>query len=161
MRTCPDGCSGCSKMSQSDLHRLLVVGVLEALEARYPEVPFEVDLQRNPGDPVPPIIAGFRPDVYAAAGTPAGPVVIAEAKTDSDLDTKHTYDQVVSFVAYLEQRDNARFILSVTGCGADRAKTLLRFVRQELQVTRTSISLYDTYDFWCIDRVGGKMWHLS
>ena len=87
--------------------------------------------------------------------------MIAEAKTDRDLDNKHTHNQVVSFIAYLERKGNGLFVLSVTGCGADHAKTLLRFIRQDIRVTHTDIAVFDSCDFWFIDPNGGKMWHLS
>ena len=148
-------------MSQSDIHRNLVIRVAEALEARYPGVSFTTDVQQIPGDAVPPNIGGFRPDVYACRKTSADPVVIAEAKTDRDLDNKHTHNQVVSFIAYLERKGNGLFVLSVTGCGADHAKTLLRFIRQDIRATHTDIAVFDSCDFWFIDPNGGRMWHLS
>lgn len=151
----------CFKMSQSDIHRNLVIRVAEALAVRYPGVSFTTDLQQIPGDAVPPVIGGFRPDVYACRRTSAGPVVIAEAKTDRDLDNKHTYNQVASFIAYLEQIGNGLFVLSVTGYGADHAKTLLRFIRQDVRVTYTGIAVFDSCDFWFIDPDGGRKWHLS
>ena len=83
---------------------------------------------RSPGDEVPPLIGGFRPDVYGRK-TSASSIVIAEAKTDGDLDNKHTHNQIKSFIDYLERRENSFFVLSVTGYGANRAKTLLRFMQ--------------------------------
>ena len=148
-------------MSQSDLHRNLVIRVAEALEVRHPGVSFTTDLQQIPGDVVPPIIGGFRPDVYAPRKSDADPVVIAEAKTDRDLDNRHTYNQVMSFITYLEQTSNGLFVLSVTGCVANRAKTLLRFICQDMRVTYSDIAVFDSCDFWFIDRDGGKTWHLS
>ena len=147
-------------MSQSDLHRHLVIQVVNALEARCPLFSFIADVQEKPGDAVPPLIDGFRPDVYASKESSRS-IVIAEAKTDGDLKRKHTDNQIVCFVKYLEQKRNGFFVLSVTGCGANRAKTLLRYVRQVTHATTTAIAVFDGCDFWLLDSSDGATWHLS
>lgn len=147
-------------MSQSEQHRNLVIQVVKVLESRYPLMSFIADVQQKPGAEVPPIINGFRPDVYARDKTGSS-VVIAEAKTDKDLDNKHTDNQIESFINYLEQTRNGFFILSATGYGANRAKTLLRFVRQITHITTTTIGVFDGCDFWLLDSGDGGTWHLS
>ena len=147
-------------MSQSEQHRNLVIQVVKVLEARDPLMSFIADVQQKPGDEVPPIINGFRPDVYAWKESDNS-FVIAEAKTDNDLKNKRTDNQVKSFLNYLEQKRNGFFILAVTGCRAGRAKTLLRFVRQITHVTRTTIAVFDGCDFWLLDSSDGVTWHLS
>lgn len=147
-------------MSQSEQHRNLIVQVVKALEVRCPLVSFISDVQQKPGDEVPPIINGFRPDVYARKESDNS-VVIAEAKTDNDLENKHTDNQIESFVSYLERRGNGFFILSVTGYRANRAKTLLRFLRQKTHITRTALAVFDGCDFWLLDSSDGVTWHLS
>ena len=147
-------------MSQSEQHKKLVIEVIHALELRCPSLSFIADVQQKPGDEVPPLINGFRPDVYARNQTGSS-VVIAEAKTDKDFDNKHTENQIKSFVNYLEQSRNGFFILSATGYGADRAKTLLRFMRRITHVTRTTIAVFDGLDFWLLDSSDGVKWHLS
>ena len=147
-------------MSQSEQHRNLVIQVVNALEARCPLMSFIADLQQKPGVEVPPVVNGFRPDVYARKKSDSS-VLIAEAKTYNDLKNKHTDNQIESFINYLEQRKNGFFILSVTGYGANRAKTLLRFIRQATHVTGTAIAVFDSCDFWLLDSNDGVSWHLS
>ena len=147
-------------MSQSEQHRNLVIQIVKVLETRYPLMSFIADVQQKPGDAVPPVIDGFRPDVYASKDSSSS-IVIAEAKTDGELDNKHTNKQVTSFINYLERRRNGFFVLSVTGCGANRAKTLLRFVRQVTHVTSTTIAVFDGCDFWLLDSSDGATWRLS
>ena len=148
-------------MSQSDKHRALVLETVRALENRYPQVSFVSDLQKTPGDPVPPIVDGFRPDVYSH--TLSGNLtVIAEAKTDGDLDNNHTDNQILSFVNHLERKGGGLFILSVTGLRADFAKTFMRFILLGTEVTNTQIMVFDTLDFWrYITTNGNFQWHLS
>lgn len=138
----------------------MVIEVVKALEARCPLMSIIVDVQHKPGEEVPPLIYGFRPDVYARKDTDNS-LVIAEAKTDNDLKNKHTDNQIESFINYLERRKDGVFVLSVTGCGANRAKTLLRFVRQGMHITSTTIALFDGCDFWLLDSSDGVTWHLS
>ena len=147
-------------MSQSDAHRNLVIQVVNALVSRHPRISILTDLQQNPGDDVTPVIGGFRPDVYARK-EPANSIVIAEAKTDRDLDNKHANDQIVSFINYLERFENGLLVLSVSGCAANRAKTLMRFMHQVTHVTKTRIEIFDGCDFWLLDSTGDISWHLS
>lgn len=149
-------------MSQSDQHRNLVISVVKALEIRYPLMSFCADLQQNPGDPLPPLIGGFRPDVFSGSrNDPENPIVVAEAKTDGGFENRHTENQVTSFINYLDKRGNGCLVLSVTGCGADRAKTFLRFMHKLKKVVNTNLVIYDGCDFWLLDSVGGITWHLS
>ena len=145
-------------MSQSDEHRKLVTQVAEVVTHQFPHLQIIIDIQSHPGDPVPPMICGYRPDLYAAN---RDFIAIAEAKTTKDLKSQHTYNQVASFLSYLEQKKNGYFILSVTDCGADRAKTLLRFICQQVHVRFTSISVFDSYDLWSLELADGKSWLLN
>ena len=146
-------------MSQSELHKSLVETVTAAIKKRHQGIVTTVDLQMQPGDELPPIIDGFRPDVYAR-NSQTGLIIIAEAKTDNDILNEHTYQQVTSFINYLERQKKAKLILAVTGIGANSAKTLLRFICRELNVKSTVIEVFDCCDFWLIDPNGWVKWHL-
>lgn len=133
---------------------------VQELESRHPQVSFTVDIQQRPGDPMPAIIGGFRPDAYAVLPVPPS-IIIVEAKTDRDLDNSHTDKQLAAFVAHLEQKKTGSLVLSVTGPRADDAKTVLRFLRQTAQVQYATLSVYDGCDLWSLDQDSGVMWHLS
>lgn len=147
-------------MSQSDAHRDLVQSIVEKLAQRYPGINLDADLQQFPGDELPPLIDGYRPDVYARQDH-KGLLVIAEAKTDNDVDNPHTRAQLTSFISYLEKQKQGCFVIVVTGVGATRAKTLLRFMRMELQVKNTKLKVFDTCDLWLLDSQGGVQWLLT
>lgn len=146
-------------MSQSDTHKWLVMQVAKALESRFPRLSIVTDLQKSPGDPIPPLIDGYRPDLYGRI-TVENSTVIAEAKTDSDLEKTHTYNQIETFISYLERKGDGLFVLSVTGCRADLAKTLLRFTRIRVQANTTNIAVFDGCDFWQLDPIGYITWRL-
>ena len=147
-------------MSQSDAHSDLVQSIVEKLAQRYPGINLNADLQQFPGDELPPLIDSYRPDVYGWQGD-EGLLVIAEAKTDHDIDNPHTRAQLTSFISYLEKQKQGCFILVVTGVGATRAKTLLRFMRVELQVKNTNLEVFDTCDLWSLDPESGVQWLLT
>ena len=134
--------------------------VADALRRRFSSMSFIVDVQQRPGDPVPPLIADSRPDVYATDQM-ASSTIIAEGKTVHDLDNKHTYKQLVSFATYLEHRSNGSLFLSVSGCAANRAKTLLRIVRDTTSAARTNFVVFDGCDFWTLALPTDTIWHLN
>ena len=138
-------------MSESEEHRSLVVKVRDVLHVLHPEGVHTTHLQRAPGDPIPPRLGGFRPDVLIRDGATR---IIADAKTDRDLDRKHTYDQAVSFVRYLERSKAGLFVLSVTARRADLAKTVLRFVYREIGPSRTKVAVFDECDLWLLQSNG-------
>ena len=147
-------------MSQSDEHRLLVLQLSEALAARHPGIFIIVDVQAVPGDTVPPILGGHRPDLYARLPD-CGALIIGEAKTPRDIDNEHTRSQIRAFIAHLEQNQDSQLVLATTGQGADSAKTLLRFMQMEDGRSKTRIQVFDTCDFWTLDSRTGVLWLLN
>lgn len=146
-------------MSRSESHDNLVREVMRALAHRFPNVSITADLQQEPGDEIPPVIDGFRPDVYAGKLEEVF-IVIAEAKTDNDIDNRHTRDQVTSFINHLDRKKKGLFVLAVNGHKSDLAKTVLRFVRMEIGGVRTEIEIFDGCDFWRLRSEGGTSWDL-
>lgn len=159
-------CKFFSKMSQSDAHSKLLYDVATALQARYPVTSVILDCPQQPGDPVPPIVFGHRPDVYVRTSDD-GPILIGEAKTDGEFtryggfSSKGTLRQVTCFINYLESKGQGLFALSVSGRRADRAKTVLRFLRQEICTVHTILAVYDGCDFWVLNSCGSVTWHLT
>lgn len=144
-------------MSESEEHRTLVRTVADMLRVLYPSASFVVDIPSQPGVAVPLTIGGFRPDVTVRGTTQNA---IAEAKTDNDLETKHTHDQLTSFIKSLEHSAGGLFVLSVSGWRADRAKTVLRFAYLRVKPLRTQLAVYDQCDLWML-RGDRLTWDLS
>lgn len=147
-------------MSQSEAHRELVIQAADALIIRYPHIRILTDLQKYPGDEVPPTISGYRPDIYANKVS-SSPLIVSEAKTDRDLDNKHTHQQITSFIRYLDLLNDSLFVLSVSGRAVDHAKTFMRFLFHTTKVKYTRIEIYDGCDFWLLVDGGGISWHLG
>lgn len=150
-------------MSQSRAHEQLIIATADALKHRNPNLLIEVDLQDAPGDPIPPLIGGFRPDIIAKSNIPRPNTFIAEAKTDHDIDKTHTLEQIAAYVNHLEalQTGTGTFILAVHGQVAGIARNVLRFACRERVSPRLHVLLFDGFDFWRLGSKGEALWHLS
>ena len=150
-------------MSQSEFHRHLVVTAAEAIRELHPEVRLILDVQESPGDPVPSFINGYRPDIIGSCiGVPFRSV-IADAKTDGDIDNRHTLSQVDAFLRHLEDMNSGTgaFILAVSGRAADTARGFLRLNCRDRVSSRIEVKVFDGLDFWTLAPPGGEPWHLS
>ena len=152
-----------SKMSQSSVHRRLVAAAAQAIQQRHPEMLVTTDLLDTPGDPVPPLIGGHRPDIIARCAAACLQLVIAEAKTDGDIDNPHTRSQIRAFVDHLDtiKIGTGTFILTVNGNVAPLARALLRFSCRQRVSSRLHVKLFDGLDFWSLGPFGAPLWHLS
>lgn len=150
-------------MSQSDTHRRLVVATAKAIQQRHPAVRVTTDLLGAPGDPIPPLIGGHRPDIVACCDEAVSSFFIAEAKTDGDIDNHHTWSQISAFVNYLGALASGTgvFILAVNGHVADTARTVLRFACRKHISSKLHIKLFDGLDFWTLGSFGAPLWRLS
>lgn len=121
------------------------------------------DLLDAPGDPLPPLIGGHRPDIIARCVTAGFQFVIAEAKTDGDINNQHTQNQIDAFVDYLDTMKTGTgiFILAVNGHVADSARTVLHFACRQRVSSRLHIKLFDGLDFWTLGPFGAPLWRLS
>ena len=149
-------------MSQSNAHRQLVIATSLAILRRHPNTVIQADLQESPGDTVPPLIGGYRPDIIARSSGAQPNVIIAEAKTDRDIDKHHTLAQIGAFLDYLEtvRPGFGTFILAVDGGAADLARTVLRFAGRERISPRLRVNLFDGLDFWALGQPGERQWRL-
>ena len=138
----------------------MVKVLADELSSLFPHLTFVSDVQQMPGDIVPPLIGGFRPDVVGCVEFPEI-AVIGEAKTDADLENPHSHAQIFAFLRVLENQQKGLFVLSVTGFKVNRAKTLLRFLYTHCQIVNATVSVYDGLDFWILESPRGIEWRLS
>lgn len=146
-------------MSESDAHRLLVLRTADAIRRHCTSVTTVLtDVLVKAGDPVPPLVEGYRPDLYAISHG-SNVVVLGEIETLASMRSRHTVRQLGSFLRHLDgRRARGCFVLAAEGSGADRAKVLLRFLVTVHCTRPTNILVYDGLDFW---RLGGALrWHL-
>jgi hypothetical protein len=88
------------------------------------------DLPSAIGCEKPPMIEGFRPDLYASSGV-LQTVIIGEAKTAKDVETAHSREQYRAYARHLAVCARPTFILAVPWHLRVRAKTLMRLAIEE------------------------------
>ena len=149
-------------MSESEEHRYLVNEMVESLYRRYQGISIVSDAQKHVGDSVPHVIDGHRPDIFARYGDVT---IICEAKTmkdrkkGNDIESKRSTIQIATFIQYLDKRQG-HFILGSHGQGADRAKTVLRFMSEQLPVKKCQLEVFDGLDYWILRPEEQYSWHL-
>lgn len=85
-------------------------------------------------------IAGFVPDVYAF-DAPLTVRIIGEAKTQADLETAHSQEQIAAFLTFLGQQEHGVFVLAVPWAAKRLAHVLVETKRAAVgaQSVRTTI----------------------
>lgn len=146
-------------MSESDVHRSLVLRTAVAVRQKCTQVAtLLTDVLTKPGDAVPPLVEGHRPDLYGT-GRDNKLVVLGEIETLASMRSRHTVRQLGAFLCYLERQSlRGCLVLAAEGSGADRAKVLLGFLVAEHAIKTTSILVYDGLDFWHL--AGAVQWRL-
>ena len=149
-------------MSESDEHRNLVLMTARAILVRNPNFQVTTDLTSFPGNAIPPMISGYRPDVFARCQTQPTGLIIAEAKTDCDVENAHTRSQIKTFVSYLSARPHgtSTFILAVSGRVADISRRMLDFTCRDCVSYNLAIQLFDGLDFWNLGPPETPSWRL-
>lgn len=150
-------------MSQSDMHRRMVVNAATAIRQQHPKMRLTLDIQDAPGDPVPSSVNGHRPDIAGLSTGACFRVLIAEAKTDGDIDNSHTRRQVDAYLRHLDtiKSGTGIFIMAVNGEAADIARGLLKFHCRARVSSCLQVKVFDGLDFWTLGPQGGEPWHLS
>lgn len=145
-------------MSESNEHRDLVLKMTEILQQRYPRFRLVSDIRLSlGGQDIPPIIDSRRPDIFAQRQEA---VLIGEAKTFQDLETKRSEAQINAFIQHVEKHGGC-FILGVYGDGAaNRAKTILRFASKRFPLKQCQLEVFDGMDCWKFTPNGRRIWDL-
>lgn len=147
-------------MSESDTHRRLVRDLAARIRRMRPHYRVVADLPVSPGDPVPPLVGSFRPDVYASdPRSPGRARIIGEAKT-AGLDGEHTARQVSAFLQHLAGDPSGLFVMAVPGGLADRCRTVLAFLRAANTSRTVSVAVFDGLDIWLLDTGARAQWRL-
>lgn len=76
---------------------------------------------------------GFIPDVYATSFSKDKQIIIGEAKTARDLDSKHSEKQILSFLKHCSNNKNSLFILAVPWDLVRYARSILNDLKIKCQ----------------------------
>lgn len=121
-------------MPESTRHARLVEAIVAHAEHRVGKIT-DIMVREDAVRPLrgerPPKVAGFIPDVYAS-DVPTTMMLIGEAKTAADLETKHSRAQIAAFLKYLSHTPGGLLVLAVPVAVKPRARWVLRELSQPL-----------------------------
>ena len=123
-------------MAESDLHRCLVDRLhAYMIETSGSELACCVDGSVPTVTATPPLLAGYRPDVYAVAHD-SRHVLLGEAKTPRDIDNRHTRSQLGVYFEHLLNEARGEIWIAVPLTSAGTALRVCRSVRSRLGATQ-------------------------
>lgn len=120
-------------MSESSAHQVLVERLAEWVKrhtANFGNVVVLADLPTTSSGDKPPPIGGYNPDVFCRAIDDMS-VLIGEAKTASDIETRHSRDQFRAYLVYLKQCGCGMLVVAVPWHVVNQAKSLIRMLQRE------------------------------
>jgi len=132
-------------MGESAQHMKLVKSLVEWVAQAY----FEndagqilIDSPESSASAKPPRVYGFVPDVYAERAMPRN-LVIGEAKTTHDLESRHTRDQLAAFLMRCGQVPDSALVLAVPWHMTRFARALLRVLQRQADVRQVMTVVLD------------------
>ncbi len=121
-------------MAESELHRNLVNMMYRWISRVWFDgdsaAVFVDDGDTSTGPP-PPTILGHRPDVYALLPGTTG-VIVGEAKTPSDLETRRSQDQLSAYLRYCAGQRDSRLVVAVPWTHEASARVLLSVIKKNI-----------------------------
>ena len=88
-----------------------------------------IDHQGNNAQNVPPLISGYRPDLYV--NNMPSFSIIGEAKTSWDIERPHTEEQLTAFMRYCSRQANTILLLAVPWDMVRLMKGLVRHIKRK------------------------------
>jgi len=128
---------------ESAVHISLVEEILDYAQHRFngsPGVMILADLPTTPSSEKPPRVGGYAPDVYATE-VPRATVLIGEAKSQEDLTTPHSRDQIVAFLKFLRYQQRGIFVLAVPWHCFPSAQIVIATARRCLDLDSNTIEV--------------------
>lgn len=111
-------------------HELMVKGL--TVWAKSKESPFEncqlySDCTLIPKYEMPPILNGFRPDIFAISKDNTA-FLVGDAKTSTDVESNRTREQLTGFIEWLSSKEMGYIVLGVPWVSKASAMSLLKFL---------------------------------
>lgn len=86
-----------------------------------------LDLPETTAGNYPPSIGKFLPDLYIKSER----IILGEAKTARDIETKHSREQYAEYLMHLSQYQNSLFIMAVPWDCVPLTKSLIRRIQHK------------------------------
>jgi hypothetical protein len=119
-------------MPESTTHIVLVEHLLEWTRHNHSnsaDAIVFVDLPSMIGTDKPPTIGGYNPDLYCKQER-GQYVVIGEAKSAGDIETRHSREQLKAYLTHLKQYSNGVLVIAVPWHTVGQARSLIRMLQR-------------------------------
>jgi hypothetical protein len=87
----------------------------------------------------PPLIGGYIPDLYIKSVR----MIIGEAKTSQDIETKHSREQYTQYLKHLKQYRDSLFIMAVPWYCVPLTKSLILRVQKNINAVNVKMVILD------------------
>lgn len=117
-------------MSESSNHSHLVNSIISWINSTQRDEPYIIfsDTYTQNIRNIPPAINGYIPDIYAVSAK-NNMFIVGEAKTYSDVETRHSCEQYKAFLNYCANQSNSFFVLAVPWTMLNAAKGLIKYLK--------------------------------
>ena len=132
-------------MPESATHAALVQAVILYAEREFgnlADIAVREDAVRPLRGERPPRIEGYVPDVFVT-DVPTTTTLIGEAKTQQDIETDHSRQQISAFLSYLSKTPRGIFVLSVPLAASATARRLLAEINEPFAAAATRTIVLD------------------
>jgi type IV pilus biogenesis protein CpaD/CtpE len=129
-------------MAESITHLRLVESLVAHISAQYAGVALFHDLPSLLGAEKPPCLGGYRPDVYAK-DVPTTITVVGEAKTENDLVTEHSREQLTAFLRHLASCQRGVLVLAVPWPARATAQNLVSRLQRQIGCMQVATLVLD------------------
>ena len=139
-------------MPESSAHARLVRAIILYAEREYEgltNLAVQEDAVRPLRGERPPKVEGYVPDVFLT-NVPTTMTLIGEAKTQKDLETDHSRQQISAFLSYLSKTPQGVFVLSVPSVAVATARRLVSETSRSFpeSTTRTVVLDHQVFTGW-------------
>jgi hypothetical protein len=118
-------------LAESSNHAFLVNSIIDWIKLTQDNETFVIlsDTFTQGAREIPTAINGYIPDVYAV-NVKKNKYIIGEAKTYTDVETRHSCEQYKAFLKYCADNSNTFFVLAVPWTMINAAKSLFRYLKR-------------------------------
>lgn len=130
-------------MGESSAHSSLVTHLVQWVAEEYLSGKTDaIQIDSGGCDRKPPSAYGYVPDVYVAP-MHTGRLIIGEAKTIQDFETRHSFEQIAAFLKKCSESEGAIFVFAIPWHRTRLAKSILSLICERNSISNVHIVVID------------------
>lgn len=132
-------------MSESSGHIILVQAILAWIDAKTDlskDMAILVSSPNTRAQGHPPIIGGSIPDVFACSNDHPL-VLIGEAKTASDIETRQSRKQFTDYLEFLKTKQSGVLVIAVPWYCVNQTRSLIKSIQRKTSTQNVAICILD------------------